>query len=145
MPTEPLQIEAFASTSTVFAARSSGTRAASGERPSVTQNPSASSSSCPGVRMVTATGSPPTRISSGSSTARISSPSTPPEAAVPATPVVEYGGAFEETSLATWLSVLAKPAGTSRSAKGQLAMAQIAYTVTDQLGMNASVSVALAR
>ena len=52
-------------------------RASSGVRPSVRQKPRASSSSCPGVRIVTATGSPPIRISSGSSTARTSSPSSP--------------------------------------------------------------------
>ena len=37
--------------------------------PSVARNPAARSMSCPGVRMVTASGWPPTRISSGSSTA----------------------------------------------------------------------------
>ena len=58
-----------ASTSTVFAARSSGSRASRGCSPSERQKPSASSSSCPGVRIVTATGRPAIRISSGSSTA----------------------------------------------------------------------------
>src|SRR4051794_28132368 len=52
-------------------ARSSGGPAARGSSisPSPTRNPSASSSSLPGVRIVTARASPPTRISSGSSTA----------------------------------------------------------------------------
>ena len=54
--------------------RGSPQRAAS---PSEMAKPSASSSSCPGVRIVTATGSPPIRISSGSSTAT-TSPASPP-------------------------------------------------------------------
>ena len=41
--------------------------------PSVSKNPAASSTSCPGVRMVTVTGAPFRRISSGSSTASMSS------------------------------------------------------------------------
>ena len=61
----------------MFAARSSGNRAATGLSPSDSANPSASSSSWPGVRIVTATGSPPIRISSGSSTATTSSASPP--------------------------------------------------------------------
>ena len=78
-----------ASTSTVLAARSSGTRAETGSSPSVRQNPRASSSSWPGVRIVTATGSPPIRISSGSSTARVSSPSTRAGSRKARTPAVE--------------------------------------------------------
>ena len=59
----------------MFAARSSGSRAPSGRSPSDSAKPSASSSSWPGVRIVTATGRPPIRISSGSSTATTSSSS----------------------------------------------------------------------
>ena len=66
------------SASTALAARSAGGAAAIGWNPSESRNPSASSSSWPGVRIVTATGSPPTRISSGSSTATSSGSSTPP-------------------------------------------------------------------
>ena len=47
-------------------------------QPPVRQNPSASSSSCPGVRIVTATAVPSTRISSGSSTASRSASVSPP-------------------------------------------------------------------
>jgi hypothetical protein len=56
---------------TVFAARSSGRVISGAEEtiPSPYKNPAASSKSCPGVRMVTATGEPFSRISSGSSTA----------------------------------------------------------------------------
>ena len=59
----------------------------------MTQNPSASSSSCPGVRIVTATGSPPIRISSGSSTATTSVSVKPSGRRSASTTLVEYGGA----------------------------------------------------
>src|SRR5674476_1635594 len=44
--------------------------------PSETRNPAARSKSCPGVRIVTTSERPPTRISSGSSTANTSSCAT---------------------------------------------------------------------
>ncbi len=125
----------------------SGTRAETGSSPSVRQNPRASSSSWPGVRIGDGDGlaaDPDLErlldrenlvtfdLRAGNRRAR--------------TPAVEYGGAFEED--------VARHAaqGTRRSSreprrgrKRQVAMAQIAYTVSDQLGMYASVSVALAR
>ena len=67
-------------------------RAPAGSSPSDTQNPSASSSSWPGVRIVTATGSPPMRISSGSSTATRSARSACREPQR-VDRRVEYGGA----------------------------------------------------
>ena len=82
-----------ASTSTVFAARSSGSRADAGRSPSERQKPSASSSSCPGVRIVTATGRPPIRISSGSSTATRSLSVRPSGSRTTSTAAAEYGGA----------------------------------------------------
>src|SRR5205085_11355840 len=61
--------------------------------PSERQKPSASSSSCPGVRIVTATGRPPMRISSGSSTATWSRSLRPPGKRTTSTAAAEYGGA----------------------------------------------------
>src|SRR3954447_10739954 len=61
--------------------------------PSDTQNPSASSSSWPGVRIVTATGAPPMRISSGSSTATASRSVAPAGRRTTSTDALEYGGA----------------------------------------------------
>src|SRR5919199_3903742 len=81
-----------ASTSTVFAARSSGRRAVHAGMPSERQNPSASSSSWPGVLIVTATGPPPTRISSGSSTARRSTRVSPPGRRNVSAGAAAYGG-----------------------------------------------------
>src|SRR6187551_1608743 len=66
--------------------------------PSVTQNPSASSSSWPGVRIVTATGSPPIRISRGSSTAT-TSPAFPPGTRVTVTRAIDCGGASTRAGL----------------------------------------------
>src|SRR5437763_3566138 len=57
------------------------------------QKPSASSSSFPGVRIVTATGVPPMRISSGSSTATRSCSRPPPGRRRTSTAAAEYGGA----------------------------------------------------
>src|SRR5205807_6386334 len=57
------------------------------------QKPSASSSSFPGVRIVTATGSPLTRISSGSSTATRSRSDAPAGSRRTSSPAVAYGGA----------------------------------------------------
>ena len=48
----------------------------SGQRASETRKPAASSTSLPGVRIVTTNDLPPTRISSGSSTARVSGRAT---------------------------------------------------------------------
>ena len=64
-----------------------------GAEPSVRQNPSASSSSCPGVRIVTATAVPSTRISSGSSTASRSASATPPGSRVTVARDVPWGTA----------------------------------------------------
>ena len=63
-------------TSIVFCARSPGSVALRGPSmsPSPKRKPTARSSSWPGVRIVTASGSPSTRISSGSSTATASGP-----------------------------------------------------------------------
>src|SRR4051794_29956976 len=70
----------------MFAARSAVGPASAGPsmRPSPYRKPSASSSSWPGVRMVTASASPSTRISSGSSTATSSAtPSRSISACIP--------------------------------------------------------------
>src|SRR5207253_7913418 len=74
-----------------------------GLSPSERQKPSASSSSWPGVRIVTATGRPPIRISSGSSTATASRSLRPSGSRTTPTVEEEYGGAG---SIATRESVL---------------------------------------
>src|SRR5581483_5565686 len=83
----------LAATSTVFAARSSVGDARSGRSPSEMQKPSASSSSWPGVRIVTATGLPSMRISSGSSAATRSRSRAPSGRRTTSTSTAEYGGA----------------------------------------------------
>ena len=106
-----------------------GMRAATGSSPSVRQKPSASSSSCPGVRIVTATGSPPIRISSGSSTATTSVSRRPSGSRTASTSRVEYEGRAAHA-----VSVLAGRARLSpRVPAAQLAIAQTANTVSDQL------------
>ena len=70
-----------------------------GSRPSERQKPSASSSSCPGVRIVTATGRPPMRISSGSSTATWSRSLRPAGRRTTSTAAAEYGGASMDGNL----------------------------------------------
>src|SRR6185312_7935909 len=60
--------------------------------PSERRNPTASSSSSPGVRMVTAMGRPATRISSGSSTAISSGSVSPSGSLTTSTEDAEYGG-----------------------------------------------------
>src|SRR4051812_7802411 len=68
-------------------------RAPAGCKPSDLQKPIPSSSSCPGVRIVTAIGRPPMRISSGSSTATRSCSLVPPGRRTTSTAAAEYGGA----------------------------------------------------
>src|SRR3954470_5835107 len=68
-------------------------RAPAGCKPSEMQKPIASSSSCPGVRIVTAIGRPPMRSSSGSSTATRSRSLVPPGMRTTSTAAAEYGGA----------------------------------------------------
>src|SRR5688572_20963600 len=81
--------------------------------PSERRNPSASSSSCPGVRIVTATGSPPIRISSGSSTATTSVSVRPAGKRNASTTSVEYGGASLGCSPLTAASVRSASSGSA--------------------------------
>ena len=78
----------------MFAARSAAGRAATGCSPSVTQKPSASSSSWPGVRIVTASARPFTLISSGSSAASRSVSTAPPGSRVTVAREVASGAGF---------------------------------------------------
>ena len=96
----------------MLTARSSGTRAARGRSPSERAKPSASSSSWPGVRIVTATGVPPIRSSSGSSTATRSSHSSRPGRRSTRTAEVLYAGGASCFRVIVHATVAAKRAAT---------------------------------
>ena len=146
MPAKPLRIEPGASTSTVFAARSSGTRAETGARPSVDAEPER--------ELLVVPGRPhrhDDRLAADPDLERLlDRDDLDGVLAARKSPALDTPGAVRRCLgrpvAIHAVSVLAGRAGALPAARrAQVVMAQIANTVTDHAALVATTSRALAR